>query len=172
MEMSTGNASGSRGCGPDLVEVAPAQLAALGTDEDEAVPTAFGVMPVDFHASKRLSYTLPDMPQTVIHKVCADAKGTITSRRLLKESSVPALDKETTAYLATVKKVAPTFVTMVPGIRLPESSLDDQARVMGPGDAIRAGSDVVILARAVHNAPDPIKAAQQVYEEVEGALAG
>ncbi len=71
---------------------------------------------------------------------------------------------------AIVKRAAPTFVTMVPGIRLPGASLDDQSRIATPGDAIRMGSDVVIAARTVHNAPDPSDAARRVYEEVEAAL--
>jgi orotidine-5'-phosphate decarboxylase len=71
----------------------------------------------------------------------------------------------------TVKRAAPTFVTMVPGIRLAGASLDDQARIATPGEAIRLGSDVVIAVRTVHNAPDPAAAAQQVFDEVEAALA-
>ncbi|HEY3832308.1 MAG TPA: orotidine-5'-phosphate decarboxylase [Acidimicrobiia bacterium] len=75
------------------------------------------------------------------------------------------------AHEATeVKRAAPTFVTMVPGIRLAGSSRDDQSRVATPGEAIRMGSDIVIAVRTVHNAPDPLAAAQQVYDEVEAAL--
>ncbi len=73
--------------------------------------------------------------------------------------------------VAAVKAAAPTFVTMVPGIRLAGSGVDDQARVATPGAAIRAGSDVLVVARTVHNAADPRAAAQQIYDEVEAALA-
>ncbi len=34
------------------------------------------------------------------------------------------------------------------------------------------GSDVVVVVRTVHNAPDPSAAAQRVYDEVEAALTG
>ena len=75
------------------------------------------------------------------------------------------------AHEATeVKRAAPTFVTMVPGIRLAGASRDDQSRIATPGEAIRMGSDVVIAVRTVHNAPDPLAAAQQVYDEVEAAV--
>ena len=43
VEMGTGHASGDRGLGPDLVEVAATEPAALRADEDEAMPPAFGV---------------------------------------------------------------------------------------------------------------------------------
>src|SRR3954453_5338376 len=71
---------------------------------------------------------------------------------------------------ALVKRAAPTFVTMVPGIRLAGASRDDQSRIATPGDAIRMGSDVIIAVRTVHNPPDPEAAAQRVYDEVEQAL--
>ena len=70
-----------------------------------------------------------------------------------------------------MKRAAPTFVTMVPGIRLAGASIDDQSRIATPGEAIRMGSDVIIAVRTVHNAPDPAAAAQQVYEEAEAGAA-
>jgi orotidine-5'-phosphate decarboxylase len=72
--------------------------------------------------------------------------------------------------VSEVKQAAPTFVTMVPGIRLAGASRDDQSRIATPGEAISMGSDVLVVVRTVHNAPDPLAAAQQVYDEVEAAL--
>lgn len=60
--------------------------------------------------------------------------------------------------------------TMVPGVRLPESAHDDQARVATPGEAIAAGASWIVLSRTVHAAPDPEQAAARAADEVASAL--
>jgi orotidine-5'-phosphate decarboxylase len=70
-----------------------------------------------------------------------------------------------------VKSRAPTFGTMVPGIRLPDASRNDQARVATPGDAIAAGADWLVIGRTVTAATDPESAAEAVSHAVEAALA-
>lgn len=71
-----------------------------------------------------------------------------------------------------VKQQYPDFVTMVPGIRLAGSDVNDQARVATPYDAIRSGADVLVIVRTVHHAPDPQTAAATVFDEVARALDG
>jgi len=61
--------------------------------------------------------------------------------------------------------------TMVPGIRPAGSSLDDQARVDTPGDAIVRGADWLVIGRPVTRADDPAAAAAAVAAEVDEALA-
>lgn len=61
-------------------------------------------------------------------------------------------------------------VTLVtPGIRLAGGDRHDQARVTTPGDAVRGGSDVLVVGRAVTAAPDPRVALETVLEEISGA---
>ena len=72
--------------------------------------------------------------------------------------------------VADVKGQYPNFVTMVPGIRLAGSDANDQARIATPHDAIRAGADVLVIVRTVHQAVDPQAAAAQVFDEVARAL--
>jgi orotidine-5'-phosphate decarboxylase len=64
------------------------------------------------------------------------------------------------------------LVVTVPGIRLPGTSRDDQARVATPRAAIAAGADLLVVGRAVTAAPDPERAAASVHEEVASALGG
>ncbi len=72
--------------------------------------------------------------------------------------------------VATVAARHPAMVTMVPGIRLAGSDANDQARVMTPGAAIAAGSDVLVVGRTVTHATDVVAAAEQVHAEVRAAL--
>jgi orotidine-5'-phosphate decarboxylase len=61
--------------------------------------------------------------------------------------------------------------TMVPGVRLRGGAANDQARIATPGEAIAAGADWIVVARAVTAAADPEAAAAAVAEEVAVALA-
>jgi orotidine-5'-phosphate decarboxylase len=53
--------------------------------------------------------------------------------------------------------------TMVPGIRLPASDPDDQARVATPEAALAAGADWLVVGRTVTAAGDPESAAEAVH---------
>lgn len=50
---------------------------------------------------------------------------------------------------------------LVPGVRLAGSRSDDQARVVAPAEASRAGATYVVLGRTVTAAPDPAAAMAQ-----------
>ena len=62
------------------------------------------------------------------------------------------------------------LVIVTPGIRPKGSSANDQRRVMTPEDAIRAGSDYLVVGRPISKADDPGAAAEAVVAEIEAAL--
>ena len=62
------------------------------------------------------------------------------------------------------------LVMVTPGIRPAGSAAGDQKRIMTPGDAIRAGSDYLVVGRPISKADDPRAAAEAVVAEIEGAL--
>ncbi len=62
------------------------------------------------------------------------------------------------------------LVIVTPGIRPKGSSAGDQRRVMTPEDAIRAGSDYLVVGRPISKADDPGAAADAVVAEIEAAL--
>jgi len=51
--------------------------------------------------------------------------------------------------IEVVKAVAPELKRVVPGIRLPGSSHDDQASVATPEAAIAAGASILVIGRTV-----------------------
>ena len=69
--------------------------------------------------------------------------------------------------IATVRRACgPDFLTVVPGIRPPGSTLGDQRRVMTPAGALAAGADILVIGRPITAAADPAKAAQSIAQEL------
>ena len=66
--------------------------------------------------------------------------------------------------------VGPELILVTPGIRPASAAADDQKRIVTPADAIRNGSDYLVVGRPILKADDPKLAAQQVIEEIESAL--
>lgn len=64
------------------------------------------------------------------------------------------------------------FLAVTPGIR-PEWSLlenDDQKRVTTPAQAVKQGSDLIVIGRPIRDAADPVGAAQKVVREIDALL--
>jgi orotidine-5'-phosphate decarboxylase len=69
--------------------------------------------------------------------------------------------------LAPLRAALPADVTLVtPGIRPREAGLDDQTRVMTPGEAARAGSSFIVVGRPIWKAADPVVAARAILGEL------
>ncbi len=68
------------------------------------------------------------------------------------------------------RRVGPDFTLVTPGIRGLADACDDQARTATPGEAIRAGSDLLVMGRPIARASDPAEAAAAVIAEIEAGL--
>ena len=61
------------------------------------------------------------------------------------------------------------FVIVTPGIRPKWSETGDQRRITTPAEAIRRGTDYIVVGRPIIEAEDPLAAAKRVLEEMKGA---
>jgi orotidine-5'-phosphate decarboxylase len=59
---------------------------------------------------------------------------------------------------------------LTPGIRPAGGKVHDQKRVATPAGAIKAGSDFLVVGRPITEAADLIKAADEIIDEIAGAL--
>ena len=64
-----------------------------------------------------------------------------------------------------IKEIAPELKCFTPGIRFNENK-DDQVRIMNPNDAIKAGSDCLIIGRPI-TMGDPKKNIQKILSSID-----
>ncbi len=62
------------------------------------------------------------------------------------------------------------FRLVTPGVRPTGTSVDDQRRIMTPGDAVRAGASYLVVGRPITAADDPPAALAAINAEVAEAL--
>lgn len=62
------------------------------------------------------------------------------------------------------------FQIVTPGVRPTGSSVGDQKRIATPSDAIRQGSDYVVIGRPILAADNPVDAAEIIAKEIAGVI--
>ena len=62
------------------------------------------------------------------------------------------------------------FLLVTPGIRPAGSDVGDQTRILTPGQAIRAGSDYLVIGRPITQAADPLAALDAIAREIDTAI--
>lgn len=68
------------------------------------------------------------------------------------------------------KNLGKDFVAVTPGIRPADTEKDDQHRVTTPAQAIRNGSDYLVIGRPIRDAADPKAAAVSISKEIEAVI--
>jgi len=88
---------------------------------------------------------------------------------LTKDSGLDGVVASPLETAAIRAACGPDFVIVTPGIRGAAAGIEknDQARTMGPADAVRAGATYIVVGRPIIAAADPLAAAQRIVDELE-----
>jgi orotidine-5'-phosphate decarboxylase len=68
------------------------------------------------------------------------------------------------------RELGTDFCLVTPGIRPANTSQDDQVRIVTPVEAIRLGSDYLVIGRPITKAADPLQVLQQINLELSGEI--
>lgn len=61
-----------------------------------------------------------------------------------------------------VRSIDTKTLIVTPGIRLEKDSVGDQSRIMTPGEAIKAGSNYLVMGRSITGSQDPMQIVEQL----------
>ena len=107
--------------------------------------------------------------QTGVDRPLADQ--VLALARLAKAAGLDGVVASPLETSAIRNALGPGFVIVTPGIRGQSAGTDrhDQARALGPADALRAGATYIVVGRPVIAAPSPRAAAEAIAEELMAA---
>jgi orotidine-5'-phosphate decarboxylase len=149
--------------GSQMMRTVAQEVAAVAEKESLARPLILGVTVLTSHTQESFAELgiTRSLGEQVVHlaQMC-DAAGI---------DGVVASPQEIVPIRQAVKN--PNFVILTPGVRPAGAALNDQARVMTPGEAIKAGASLLVVGRPIIAASDPVVAAQKIVEEIEQASA-
>ena len=93
----------------------------------------------------------------------------IALARLAKEAGLDGVVASPLETAAIRQACGSDFVVVTPGIRGAAAGAErnDQARTMGPADALRAGSSYIVVGRPIISAADPRAAAAEIVKELD-----
>lgn len=86
--------------------------------------------------------------------------------RLAKEAGLDGVVSSAFEVQEIKKDCGTNFISVTPGIRLSSDSLNDQTRVMTPQQAVRVGSDFIVVGRPVTQASAPAAVVTQILKDL------
>ena len=86
--------------------------------------------------------------------------------QLTKQAGLDGVVASPSEVMSIKKACGQAFQTVTPGIRPLGASVDDQSRIMTPGDALKQGTDYMVIGRPITAAANPRDALQSIIEEL------
>jgi orotidine-5'-phosphate decarboxylase len=111
----------------------------------------------------------PTLQQVGVERALLDQ--VLALARLARDAGLDGVVASPQETAAIRQECGARFAIVTPGIRgaSPVAERDDQARTMGPAEAVRAGASYVVVGRPIIAASDPRRAAEAIARELETA---
>ncbi len=156
-----------------------------------AAAADMGVWMMNVHASggrRMLEAARAAVPASASTKLIAVTVLTSMDEAELNEVNVERQPEQQVASLATLvheceldgvvcsaleaeklrRRFGSDYLLVTPGIRPAGSEVDDQRRIITPAEAVKAGSDFLVIGRPITKAPDPVAALRAICSELAG----
>ena len=113
----------------------------------------------------------PTLREVGVERPLADH--VVALARMARSAGLPGVVASPLEVAAIRAACGPDFAIVTPGIRGASAgtAMNDQARTMGPAEAVRAGATFIVVGRPVIGAPEPRQAAEAIVAEL-AATAG
>ena len=85
---------------------------------------------------------------------------------LTKECDLNGVVCASTDAKAIKNRFGKDFITVTPGIRPNYSKVNDQNRISTPSEAVKNGSDYLVIGRPITESEDPTKALEKIIKEI------
>ena len=85
---------------------------------------------------------------------------------LVKDNGLDGVVCAASDTTAIKSKFGEDFLAVTPGIRPENSNTNDQSRVATPSEAIKNGSDYLVIGRPVTGSKNPKDALEKIYKEI------
>ena len=96
-----------------------------------------------------------------------ESSGLVLDRaRLAKEAGLDGVVASVGDVKAIRQALGEDFIIVTPGIRPSGSAVGDQKRVGTPQEAVRAGSNFLVVGRPIIESANPLEAAKKILEEI------
>jgi len=86
--------------------------------------------------------------------------------QLTKQAGLDGVVASPSEVLSIKQVCGQQFQTITPGIRPTGAALNDQSRIMTPSEALRQGTDYMVIGRPITAASDPRQALESIIEEL------
>lgn len=132
----------------------------LGRQRDASIsPVVVGVTQLTSTSQEMLNQEIGipgSMEQAILHYA-----------RLAEQSGLHGVVCSPLEVKRIKESIGKSFITITPGIRPLQDSLDDQARVTTPSEAVSLGTDYMVIGRAITKAEDPVQAYESILMEID-----
>ncbi len=159
---------------PNTVAQAVESAGALGV---QMLNVHAGGGPGMLAAAARAAEQFPDMTLIAVTVLTSDPMPAEAARKLALERAAMTRDAGLDGVVCSVHEAAAIkelcgsdFVTVTPGIRWGDQSVQDQKRVADPAMAVTSGSDYLVIGRPILMAADPAVAAREAVTMMQRAV--